>query len=115
MLKKQASPVRTDAFERFWAIYPKKRSRAAAEKAWRKLAPSPELIQRILDAVAAHRTDPDWLKNGGEFIPYPASWLNGRRWEDVPMVALPSIGKRTRSLAAATRDFIGDSSHDSND
>jgi DNA replication protein DnaC len=24
----------------------------------------------------------EWLKDGGQFIPHPATWLNGRRWED---------------------------------
>ena len=23
-----------------------------------------------------------WQKDDGKFIPYPATWLNGRRWED---------------------------------
>jgi hypothetical protein len=73
-----------DTFPAFWLVYPKKKSRATAEKAWRKLAPSPELTQRILDAIAAQRNSPDWLKERGKFIPYPASWLNGRRWEDEP-------------------------------
>lgn len=71
-----------DLFSAFWLAYPKKKSRSDAEKAWRKLAPSPELTQRIMDAVAAQRNSPDWLKEGGKYIPYPASWLNARRWED---------------------------------
>jgi hypothetical protein len=71
-----------DPFQAFWMAYPKKKSRSDAEKAWRKLAPSPELTQRILDAVAAQRNSPQWLKDNGQFIPYPASWLNAKRWED---------------------------------
>lgn len=75
-------------FESFWSTYPKKKSRADAEKAWRKLAPSPELSQRIQAAVAAQLGSEDWRKDGGKFIPYPASWLNGRRWEDEAAVVL---------------------------
>ncbi len=71
-----------EGFDAFWAVYPKKRSRSDAEKAWRKLAPSPELRQRILDAVAVQRVDPRWLEDKGRFVPYPATWLNGHRWED---------------------------------
>lgn len=82
--EKRTAPMRRtdDGFESFWVSYPKKKSRSDAERAWRKLSPSPELSQRILDAVAAQRNSPDWLKEGGQFIPYPASWLNGKRWED---------------------------------
>lgn len=86
---KRTEPKRTapagaglDGFDAFWEIYPKKKSRADAERAWRKLAPSPELSRRIQAAVAAQRVTPDWQKDGGQFVPYPATWLNGRRWED---------------------------------
>lgn len=75
-------PKGADTFTAFWDVYPKKKSRSDAEKAWRKLAPSPELSQRIQDAIAAQRVSADWLKEDGKYIPYPASWLNGRRWED---------------------------------
>jgi hypothetical protein len=26
----------------------------------------------------------DWTKNNGQYIPLPATYLNGRRWEDEP-------------------------------
>jgi hypothetical protein len=71
-----------DGFPEFWSAYPKKRSKPDAEKAWRKLAPSPELSQRILRAIAAQRVTADWVKEDGKFVPFPATWLNGRRWED---------------------------------
>jgi len=28
-----------------------------------------------------------WTKEGGKFIPHPATWINGRRWEDEIKVA----------------------------
>lgn len=90
----RTAPMRRndDSFEAFWICYPKKKSRSTAEKVWRKLAPSPELTQRILDAVAAQRNSPDWIKDGGQFIPYPATFLNGKRWEDEAEVAKPVNG-----------------------
>lgn len=99
--------VEPDGFEAFWADYPKKKSRSDAERAWRKLAPSPDLRQRIHDAIAAQRCSPQWLREGGQYIPYPASWLNGRRWEDEVEAALPTIGRRTAALAHATAEFLG--------
>jgi hypothetical protein len=78
-----------DGFDAFWAVYPKKRSRSDAEKAWRKLAPSPELRQRIQDAIAVQRTDPRWVEDDGRWIPFPAKWITGRRWEDHVVVERP--------------------------
>jgi hypothetical protein len=90
-----------DGFSDFWDLYPKKKSRVDAEKAWRKLAPSPELSQRIKAAVAVQLGSEDWRKEGGKFIPYPASWLNGRRWEDE--VSTPRVSRPT---AAETDDWF---------
>ncbi|TBV01264.1 hypothetical protein DNK34_21550 [Pseudomonas dryadis] len=33
-------------------------------------------------ALPKHCQRPDWLKDNGQFVPLPASWLNGKRWED---------------------------------
>ena len=69
-------------FERFYKLYPRKQNPQAAKQAWKKLAPSADLQEQILTALAKQATSIDWLKSGGQFIPHPASWLNGRRWED---------------------------------
>lgn len=69
-------------FENLWEAYPKKKSRADAEKAWAKIKPSEHLAEQILQAVQRAKTSKEWIKNGGEFIPYPASWLNAKGWLD---------------------------------
>ena len=71
-----------DGFALFWQEYPRKAAKAAALKAWQKLNPSPDLVERILAHVRDHKRSPDWLKDGGQFVPHPATFLNGRRWED---------------------------------
>ena len=71
-----------DGFALFWQEYPRKAAKAAALKAWQKLNPSPELVERILDHVRDHKRSQDWIKDGGQFVPHPATFLNGRRWED---------------------------------
>lgn len=67
-------------FDRFWTAYPKKVAKAAARKAWDKLKPSEELTETILAAIEAQKSCEQWKKK--QFIPNPATWLNGRRWED---------------------------------
>lgn len=69
-------------FEAFWNAYPRKAARAEAERAWTRLAPDGELAGRIVAAVAAHNRTPQWTRDGGQYIPYPAKWLDGRRFED---------------------------------
>lgn len=66
-------------FDQFWKAYPKRKNKGDAEKAWKKVrAP----LVTILTAIENQKLSADWQKNNGQFIPYPASWLNGRRWED---------------------------------
>ena len=71
-----------DGFALFWQEYPRKAAKAAALKAWQKLNPSAELVERIIAHVRDHKRSPDWLKDGGQFVPHPATFLNGQRWED---------------------------------
>lgn len=76
--KKQttAMPI---GFAEFWMAYPKKVGKGAAEAAWKKHRPS---LQTCLDSIAAASRSDAWTKDGGQFIPNPATWLNQKRWED---------------------------------
>jgi DNA-binding MarR family transcriptional regulator len=69
-------------FQRFYAAYPRKVAKAEAEKSWAKLKPSQELVGQIMAAVEIQKQSKQWLKDNGEFIPHPSTWLNKRRWED---------------------------------
>ena len=71
-----ASPI---GFVEFWSAYPRKVAKGDAEKAWRKHKPD---LAACLSAISASKSSPDWTKDGGQFIPHPATWINGRRWED---------------------------------
>ncbi len=71
-----------DGFEQFWAAYPKKRAKTDARKAWEKHRPDGGLVQTILAAIASQRLSPDWLKERGRYIPFPATWLNRGQWTD---------------------------------
>jgi len=69
-------------WEEFWKAYPRKVSKKSALRAFTKLGPDAGLLQTILRALEVHRRQDCWVKDGGQFIPHPATWLNGRRWED---------------------------------
>lgn len=70
------------AFDAWWAQWPRKVAKAEALAAWRKLAPDAELAARMVAAVLVQAASEPWRRDGGMFIPYPATWINGRRWED---------------------------------
>ncbi len=91
-------------FEEFWAAYPKKKAKGDALRAWRRLHPPAALCVMILAAIHEQMDSEDWRKEGGRFIPNPATWLNAARWTDeaaVGVVPLPAMGKQTTRLAAA--------------
>lgn len=69
-------------FKHFWNVWPKKVARPAALKAWVKLNPSQKLIERVLLDVQSRSRSKGWTKDGRQFCPNPATYLNGRRWED---------------------------------
>lgn len=67
-------------FEVFWMQYPRKLARKDAEKAWQKIAAHKRT--EVIEAIKKHAAL--WKQQGTEkqFIPYPASWLRGERWQD---------------------------------
>ena len=71
-----------ERFGKFWAAYPKRKAKAQALKSWLKISPDEQLTETILQAVKRATTSEEWKKDKGQFIPFPASYLNGRRWED---------------------------------
>ncbi len=67
-------------FEIFWKAYPKKKNKETARKAFKKL--KGVKLDTLLTAIEQQKRSQDWLKDGGQFIPYPASWLNAGGWEN---------------------------------
>jgi uncharacterized protein YdaU (DUF1376 family) len=69
-------------FVRFYDAYPRRIAPEAAHRAFQRIAPDEDLVDAMLAALAWQRRQRDWTKDDGAFIPYPATWLNQRRWED---------------------------------
>ncbi len=79
-----ASDRTPDGFAAFWAAYPRKVARERAIKAWRKLSPNESTQTALMAGLERAKRSQQWRKDRGEFVPYPATWLNERRWEDGP-------------------------------
>ena len=69
-------------FDAFWKAYPKKKAKADAEKAFKALKVDGDLLSVILSALDEQKKSADWKKAEGQYIPYPATWLRGKRWND---------------------------------
>lgn len=67
-------------FDRFWALYPKKKSKKDAIKAWDKLKPSLELCKVMDAALRKQMTWKQW--QDPQFIPLPGTWIRGENWND---------------------------------
>lgn len=70
-------------FEVFWQQYPKKVGKDAARKAFDKRKPDESLLSDMLAAIKLQIVSAAWVKDGGQYIPNPATWLNQGRWQDV--------------------------------
>ena len=81
--KPMADKDMAEAFEVFWKLYPNKKSKKDARKAWDKLKPSAELRLTLMTALGNHRVSRDWTKDDGQYVPMASTWLNGERWTDV--------------------------------
>lgn len=78
----------SELFETFWKAYPKKQGKQNAVKAFGKLKADSQLFDKIMSGLNAQVVSEQWQKDNGQFIPLPASWLRGRRWEDELTVGL---------------------------
>jgi hypothetical protein len=80
-----------EEFEEFWKHYPRKVAKADARKAWLQTKDVRPVVSEVIQAVLAHCKTEQWMRNSGAFIPYPATWLRGERWEDELTIVLPDV------------------------
>jgi hypothetical protein len=92
----KADEVIAPGFAEFWQSYPRKIAKQNAIKAWNKLAPNEALRTLIHAALESQKRSPQWTKDKGHFVPFPATWLNGRRWEDSEVDAADVDAERFR-------------------
>lgn len=83
--KEKQTDAQVERFNEFWKQYPKKVGKAAAQKAWKQVKPDAALFERMMRAVGIAKKSDQWTREGGRFIPNPATWLNQGRWDDEPV------------------------------
>lgn len=93
-------------FETFWAAFPRKEAKKDACKAWSLMTPEQKFAAR--ESIAVHVRY--WEASGRtrQYIPLPATWLRGERWEDE--LAMPESQataewwKTTAGISAKARE-----------
>ena len=87
-------------FDLFWKAYPRKTSKPQALKVWKRLFGTLstagdrfDLIMAIREGLKQWKACDSWKEQGGKFIPYPATWLNGERWKDDPGPVTAPVGE----------------------
>lgn len=103
-------------FDAFWDLYPKKKSKGEAKKAWAQLKPSREIISAIMAKLPLLAASHDWTKEGGQYVPNPATWLRAEGWEDevkdaprkdsFPTPAKPGEAPRVPSRAKQNAEWM---------
>ena len=68
-------------FMTFWAVYPKKVGKDKAFESWQKKKDKPPIAEIVNKITLQIKTD-QWIKDGGQFIPNPATYINQARWFD---------------------------------
>ena len=66
----------------FWSEYPNKQNKLDALKAWQQTADLRPPVEQVIAAIATQLRSYRWTKHGGEYIPYPASWLRAGGWDN---------------------------------
>ena len=84
-------------FNQFYEKYPRKVKKQDVKKWFQKNKPSNELFSSMLNSLEQFRASKDWQKDGGQFIPYPSTWLNQKRWEDEDIVNIKPMSALQRA------------------
>ncbi|HWI50109.1 MAG TPA: hypothetical protein VNU45_18010 [Rummeliibacillus sp.] len=79
--KKKDMVIGISEFDKFWEVYPKKVGKEAAHKWFKKNNPSEQFVSMLISDLQT-RIKSEWNGKDKQFIPHPASYLNGKRWED---------------------------------
>ena len=117
---KAATPLKEDNyyiyllshFEKFWLLYPEKKSRERAFEAFKHINPDEHLLRTLLQALDQQIKARRAQEVAGVWVPpwkYPANWLAQKCWEDEVNIEVKQENRnakhRTHTKAPATDPF----------
>ena len=97
-------------FEKFWSLYPEKKSKPKAWQAFQDINPDQMLFEKMIHALNAQIKSRDAMQLSGSWVPpwkYPTNWLMQRSFEDEI-----SMDTRQENSYANLKKRSGESSKD---
>ncbi|MCM3632894.1 replication protein [Paenibacillus camelliae] len=104
---KKSIKEKESMFEQFYEIYPRRVSRKTAESAWKKLCkekgfdPDKAIFKTMNFAETCKL-----LKTETKFIPYPATFLNQKRYEDYEVIDPEGLAAKKQSKVSSNLEFL---------
>jgi hypothetical protein len=87
------STVQESNFNKFWAVYPRKESKAKAVIVWQRINPNDMLFTEIMKGLERYLK---CRKVADGFIQLATTWLNGKEWESVYEEPAKSTRQKTK-------------------
>ena len=80
--KAELQKTLSENFKIFWSAYPKKSGKKTAEEKFNRIDFQKHPFEQILSVLEKQKQSNEWLKNNGQFVPMPQTWIFNERWND---------------------------------
>lgn len=85
LVVRESRKTKSELFELWWRYYPEKNGKKAAFAEWMKIKEVDEAFTaRAIATLEWQCRSPEWVKEGGQFIPDPERYLKRGRYLDEP-------------------------------
>lgn len=84
-------------------MFPRKKKRPRALAAWTKQG-CEGIAARVIAGLRVHL--PELATRPPDKVPYPASWLNDREWEDEPISTAPALPAKVAASRAVVTAWV---------
>lgn len=81
-----------ESFNAWFDEYPKQTDRHEAGRQWLAIRSARPSLENLLAVLQTQKESEQWIRDDGRYVPNPAAYLAGRKWED----KLPA-GKKPRT------------------
>lgn len=87
----------SEAFEKCWAIYPKKTKKHYSSEAFKRYRLA-EHVDLVVASIEAHNKTEQWQKEGGKYAPDFSTFISRKQWLDKPEPGGNGIHKNMKPL-----------------
>lgn len=87
-----------ERFSAFWESYPRKIEKKRAAIVWKQKNCGNGKFNAIMAKLEEYKRSDQWQRDNGRYIPHPATWLNGERWNDELSCQVPQGGQKVGGL-----------------